>query len=233
MANQPSGPRPWDDHDTAIWHTLDILAAVLTSQLQERPATMSPFPPSMGPGERMLSQGGYDRLQYMAAGDGSYDSSMFIAGGTGVLGLGLLAGTALASAAGNASRRSRAQEAAQERWRPLDSGLLWISTHGFYLQNPHGLLPWSWPAVTSAMVAGPAAVHLQGQTDGGVAVSWIVRSHFAELLFVLWALYRHPGHPQLVTGGWLPPGWAEHARAHGHLPEQQLARITTALTAGR
>ena len=45
---------------------------------------------------------------------------------------------------------------------------------------------------------------------------WAIASDWAELVFVLWALARHPRHPQLINGEWLPPGWLEHAEAFQH-----------------
>jgi hypothetical protein len=88
-----------------------------------------------------------------------------------------------------------------------------VSTHGFYLQTQSaGLLPWSWGALVSAAMTARSSVHLQGLTAHGKGVSWLLRTPWAELVFVLWALARHPQHPQLLTGSWLPPGWVEHAR---------------------
>ena len=46
----------------------------------------------------------------------------------------------------------------------------------------------------------------------------MIRSDWAELLFVLWALVRHPRHPQLGNGGWQPPGWQDRCRANGLVP---------------
>ena len=62
-------------------------------------------------------------------------------------------------------------------------------------------------------------------------MSWIIQSDWAELLFVAWAVIRHRRHPQLVTGGWLPPGWVERATQYGYMPQQQMTQITRALPA--
>ncbi len=44
----------------------------------------------------------------------------------------------------------------------------------------------------------------------------MLQSDWAELIFITWAIARHPRHPQLVSGGLFPPGWAGHAAAHHH-----------------
>jgi hypothetical protein len=59
-------------------------------------------------------------------------------------------------------------------------------------------------------MAAPAAVQISGEGANG-PISWLLSSDWAELIFVSWALARHPRHPQLLSGGWLPPGWANHA----------------------
>lgn len=73
---------------------------------------------------------------------------------------------------------------------PIDTGMIYVSAYGFYLSGEGGLYPWSW------------------------GFSWILRSDWAELVFVTWALAVHPRHPQLLTGGWLPPGWLDWAAGH-------------------
>jgi len=68
-------------------------------------------------------------------------------------------------------------------------------------------------------------VHLQGNGQDG-ATSWIIKSPWSELLFVLWALAVHPAHPQLLTAGWLPPGWLDRCDANGFRPRNQLHTLS-------
>ena len=204
----------WTQHDTALWHTLDILAMSLTGTLGQRPAVPTSFAPAWGPAETILAQGPYELMLFTAADGGS-----FLIGGTGGLGLALLAGSAIYSA----SRRT-------EKWRQVDHGQLSASTHGFYLASTVGLRPWSWDGIDAVTVAGPRAVYLQGRSDQGAQVCWGVRSDWAELLFVLWALARHRQAPQLLNGAWLPPGWTARAAHHGYPTDRQSAAVAHALT---
>lgn len=203
----------WTQHDTALWHTLDILAMRLTGTLDRRPTVLTSFAHAWGPDETILAQGPYELMQFTAADGGS-----FLIGGTGGLGLALLAGTAIYSA----NRRT-------EKWRRVDQGQLSVSTHGFYLASAAGLRPWSWDGIDAVTVAGPGAVYLQGRSDQGAAVCWGVGSDWSELLFVLWALARHRQHPQLLDGAWLPPGWTARAAHHGYATHRQSTDITRAL----
>ena len=229
---QAASAAGWSQHDSALWHTVDILAAWLTGSIQQRPQVLTPFALAGGENEQVLVEGGYELYEYVALGDGSYAHSTTLVGGSGFLGLALAAGTLAGSAMGNARRRAEAQRNAAERWHPTDRGQLFVSTHGFYLSNQYGLRPWTWAGIDAATVVGPTGVHVQGRGWGGTPISWIVRADWAELLFVMWALARHRQHPQLLTGGWLPPGWTERAQRHGYMPVRQMTDITRAL-AGR
>ncbi len=205
----------WSEHDSAVWHTCDITSRLLAGVLRERPAVASPFPPQLATGELLLVQGGYERSTFRPLGDGSWsrDGSMLLATGGG--GIALSAGVAVARAAGNRRRAEQAWHDAQPRWVVDERGTLWVSTAGFYLHTPVGLYPWSWDAVRAVTPVGPGVVQLHGRSDAG-EVSWLVTSVWAELVFVLWALAVHPGHPTLQAGGWLPPGWRERCVAAGY-----------------
>jgi hypothetical protein len=218
----------WTEGDSAIWHTLDIVAATLTGRVVERPPILTPFPPSLGQHEKILVQGAVTLHECIAAGDGSYVHSTTFVGGSGVLGAALAVGSLAGSAAGNSRRRAAAAADATLKWRPVDGGGLSVSTHGFYLETRQGLYPWSWDAISSSSVVGRGRVHIQGYGTAG-AMSWILETQWAELIFNLWALTRHRQHPQLVGGGWLPAGWIDHARANGYWPERQVADVTEAL----
>lgn len=216
MSDRRRAADQWTLHDTALWHTVDILAAYLTGDLDRRPPALTSFAPAFGPDERTLVEGPFQLFHFAAAGGDS-----FFVGGSGALGLALVAGSVLHSVNRN-----------QQRWRLADSGQLVVSTSGFYLASRQGLRPWSWAAVDGVTVSGPRSVTLQGRTDHGAAVSWAVNSDWSELLFVLWALTRHRRHPQLIAGSWLPPGWRERAEGHGYPPQSRLVEIDRALGSG-
>lgn len=153
-------------------------------------------------------------------GDGTYYHSggTFIATGKG--GLALTAGIAGVQAMRNSSRRRQAAAAAQPRWIPADQGLI-HGSHGFYLQTPTGFHAWDWGSVHSAQVIGIGKAWIQGQSDRG-PISWVIDSHWAEMIFVLWALVCNRCHPQLIGGCWLPPHWMPWAADQGFPPPRIL-----------
>ena len=214
VTRQPAVPE-WSEHDSAIWHTCEIASRLIAGSVGERPPIACPFPPQIAGDEQLLVQGGFDLFTHRAAGDGSYnhDGGMYVATGRG--GLAMTAGVAAARASANRRRRNVAAAATTPRWVLDDRGCLWVSTAGFYLQTAGGLFPWPWGSVQSAMLTGPATVHVQGSSEAG-PVSWTLQSHWSELLFVLWAITVHNQHPSLPNGGWLPPGWRERCAAAGY-----------------
>jgi hypothetical protein len=126
-------------------------------------------------------------------------------------GLAFAAAVIAADAIGNHRRRKAAELETQPRWRLVESGVATVSTHGFYLQTPTGLHPWSWHSISAASIPTVGVVHLYGESKDG-PVSWMVTSFVAELIFVLWALNRYPAHPQLRLGTWVPADWTSRAR---------------------
>lgn len=221
---QESTDHGWSVHDTAIWHTCDIAAAVIQDDIDRRPAVYAAFPAHWEASERMLASGGFQRFAYHAAGDGSYvhDSSTYFF--SGKRGLALTAGLLAFTAAGNARRRRNAAAMAAPRWRPVEEGEVTISTHGVYFRTVHGLYPWAWAGFAAAEIMAPECVAVQGESVHGPA-SWIVRSVWAELIFVLWSFSVHPRHPQLLSGSWLPPGWRDRAQAAGYWPTNALTAL--------
>lgn len=227
MTPPPKGPahpqpREWLPADTALWTTCHIVADTVHGRLPEhRIDTLFPLTGS----EVALAAGNLYVDAFRAIGDGSYERSSTFAWGTGAFGLALAAGTIAASAAGNASRRKRAAADAQEAWRPLFGGSLFITTEGFFIQTMQGLFRWSWDAVDLMQVVGFNVAIMQGRGAEG-PVTWRLTSEWAELVFVLWALRRHPRHPQLRDGSWLPANWLPWATEQGHrahLDRPQLA----------
>ena len=101
------------------------------------------------------------------------------------------------------------------RWQ-FDSDL-YVTNDGFILHNAQHLLTWTHHDVTAMQIIEPNRLIMQGQSDRG-PLTWQLQCPYAELLFVLWALERHPDHPQLVDGSWLVPGWIDFARSQGRDP---------------
>lgn len=215
----------WTQHDAALWHTCEIASDLAAGRMPTSTReVLAPFPPRLGPGERFWASGGFDLLRLQAAGDGSYmhSSGMFFA--TGAVGLAATAAFAVGQAAGNRSRREAAAAATVPQWTVVDQGELFVSAFGFYLQS-QGIWPWQWAAVNGAQMVAPRQVELYGDSEGG-PVHWIVTSDWAELLFITWALTIHPRHPQLIGGGWLPPGWLQHCATHGYGTRLTSAALT-------
>jgi hypothetical protein len=151
-------------------------------------------------------------------GDGSYSTSGFMAMGTGKLGLGMLAASAVGSSVGNARARRRAAEAATPMWRPVDQGGVHVSLHGFYLTDGHhGFRRFGWHHIVQASVVEPGCLHFHATTDEGPA-DFLLRSDWAELAFVLWALARNPHHPQLLARSWIDPAFPARCQQHGYAP---------------
>ncbi|PPK98165.1 hypothetical protein CLV92_102318 [Kineococcus xinjiangensis] len=204
-AREPA--RAWSDRDSALWHTCEIAADLAAGAVpQPRLDIATPFPPRFAADERFWAAGPFDLLALRAP-EGAPPRGaprFFLATGAG--GLAATAAVALARAAGDARRRAEEERRAAPRWVRVDAGALAVSGCGMYWHTPAALLTWDWGSVTSAEVLEPGAVHLTGEGPAGPG-SWILRSDWAELVFVTWALQRHPRHPQLRSGGWLPPGW--------------------------
>jgi hypothetical protein len=204
----------WSSADEALLHTCRLAAAVERREdLRAVPSIVGSFPPRLGPDEQLWVCGAYAAYEHVAVGDGTYRQNSFIVGGTGPLGLALLATTFGVDVLRRKQADERARADMQPRWVESQRGDLWVGRYGFYLQSSNSqLLPWSWHAISQAEVDSPHNVHLVGATAHG-PVAWMLHSVYAELVFVLWALTCHPGHPQLQNGAWLPPGWLERARA--------------------
>jgi len=213
---EPTNPpqRVWLPADTALWTTCHIVFDTIQGRRPEYRVD-TPFP--LAGGEAALAAGSLVVDSFHAAGDGSYDRSSTFVWGTGLFGLALAAGTLAASAAGNASRRNRAAADAQHAWRPLFGGTIYVATGGFHVQTMRGLSPWTWESIDLMQVVGYNVVILQARSADG-PITWRITSEWSELVFALWALRRHPGHPQLRDGSWLPANWLAWATAQGYRP---------------
>ena len=210
--------RAWTDADQALLYTCHLAADVLAGR-QPRPAPCpSPFPPQFSTYEQFLATGPFSLSTYDAPGDGTYshDSSFFFA--TGKAGLAATAGLAAARAAGNSQRRKQAAYQTIPRWIPVYSGTVTVSDEGAYLRTMQEFIPWDWPMIRSAQMVGfNLGVLAVPRADGRLG-HWLLQSHYAELVFVLWAAKMYPSHPQLVDGSWLPANWLHWARDQGQSP---------------
>lgn len=163
-----------------------------------------------GTEERIVAHGGFQLLAWTSPGDGSYmhNNGMMLATGKG--GLAMMAGFAAVQAAGNASRRRQAADMAQPRWIPIDHGTLAVGNFGFYLHSPTGIHAWAWDGIHMASLTGPGQLTIDGMSENG-PVKWILNSHWAELVFMLWASVCNPTHPQMTGRTWLPQDWLTKA----------------------
>jgi hypothetical protein len=201
--NQPVPPH----RDSALRYTAMLAHDLLQGRRPAAAATVhAPFPTQIAADEQLWSIGPFQLFDLRAPGDGTYveDRSWLFA--TGALGLALSAGVLAARKVGNDRRRREAEEALVPRWMEIAAGDLYTGTHGFYMHSPNGLWSWSWPHIQSADVMGPGWLRFTGEGRGG-QVSWSIVSDWAELLFLAWAMARHPRHPQLMTGSWWPGVW--------------------------
>ena len=169
------------------------------------------------PGEVALAAGALVADSFRPGGGGSRPRSVPIVLGAGPVGLALAVGSLAARAASNATRLSQAAADAHPAWRPDFAGTIFVTTHGFVIQTAAGLQHWAWESVDLMQVTGFNSAILQGRSDTG-PVTWRLTSEWTELVFALWALARHPSHPQLLDGSWLPANWLPWATAQGYRP---------------
>ncbi len=207
------GPgRSWLPSDTALWHTCRIVSEVMAGRVPEHQIDTL-FP--VGPGTHVLATGNLRVDGVYALGDGSYQKGGIVAAGTGGLGLAMLAGSLAYSANATAKARAQAEADARVQWRPLWDSVVFVSNNGILIQKVDGIFPWLWTDIILMQVAAYNVVIMQGQSSDG-AVTWALKSEWSELIFALWALNRHPNHPQLRDGSWLPDGWLPWAAAQGY-----------------
>ncbi|MFI9451553.1 hypothetical protein [Amycolatopsis sp. NPDC052450] len=213
-----TGPPPWTQRDEVLRYTCYLAAMVAGGHdLSQTPEVLAPFPTVNADDERLWAVGQFILSDFRALGDGSWQVNTPMVFGTGAVGLGLVAGSLIGGAVAKSRARTAAQAAAMPRWVPIVRGSLYASSYGFYMYTPQ-VLRWHWSAITAASIVAPATLHFTGESVDG-PISRLLQSDYAELLFVTWALDQHPRHPQLVTGGWLPQGWLQHAAAHDRQPD--------------
>ena len=179
--------------------------------------------------EQMLATGPHELFECSPTGDGSYrphNSGWWIV--TGILFFPALIVwiiVAMVNDHRNSVDQKEAWQAAQPHWHLVETGQVTVSTHGLYLETSTGVSPWDWEAFDSVTMQGESAVLLRGQSTTG-SVSWILRSDWAELVFVLWAAAVHPTHPQYQANSFVTTEWVNKIHALGYtLPGETLVRL--------
>lgn len=211
----PKDVDSWTDRDSVLYATCEIALSAMRGRLHDRPMLAHDFVLQFSPHERLLASGQYDLHWWGSAGDGSYQSRTTIVGGGGGLGIGLLGATALASAAGNASRRSQAAMAAMDAWRPVDVGVVHITDFGFYVHGSAGFRAFAWSHIVQGDVTHETVFQFSAQTTQGTQ-QFRIPSDWSELVFFLWATTMDPSHPRLVGKAWLDPAFFDKCRRHGY-----------------
>lgn len=228
MRRKPVGSEPqWTQRDEMLWTTAEIGLLLAQGRLADRPSLGVPFVLSLGGNsEAVYAYASFVLHSFAAPGDGSYLHATGQVYATGRGAVPLMLGSALAQSMANAARRRAAAALAQPRWMPADRGTVSVGSHGFYLHTAQGLYPWSWEGISMAVLVGPGRVQLVGEASTG-QVNWILESDLAELVFLLWATVRNPGHEQLANRLWLPREWLAKARRHAGAQGGREANFTT------
>jgi hypothetical protein len=204
----------WSAHESALWWTCNFVRDLTHSGRLPPPLPVA-FVMRHDQNEFVYQWGNYGRSWFGAEGSAGYRTSWLVAGGFSPLGIGLGALTLGASAALNANRRARANQAATPMWRPCDSGAIYISTHGYYMANQHGILPFAYNGHVSANLVQPGVIQCDMFMADGSQQRFATSTNWAELIFVTWALKHCPNHPQLQNLGWLPREFIERIRDAG------------------
>ncbi|MEV1295208.1 hypothetical protein [Pseudonocardia sp. NPDC049635] len=209
---EPPAPRH-DARSVALHYTSKIASHLFANRVPPPEIEVrTDFAPMFAPNERIWVQGPYTLEEFSATGDGTYETRHTIVGGTGLLGMTMLAATLGASAAGNKRRRQQAAAAMVPHWHVVDQGTIFVSYLGMYMQSTNGFFTWPWGAIPQGDLPQPEVFAFTGMTPNG-SVQLAVNSVWAELVFVAWALARHRRHPRLHDGSWWPDGW------HGNPPD--------------
>ena len=209
----------WTHEELLLWETARVVGAIIRSE----PVHGHPAPFAMhlaGDGsEGLLVASGFQRRWLGIAGDGTYRTSTTFVGGFSPLGVVLGAATLGASAVGNARRRAKAARAATECWRPLDQGVVHVSTHGFYLDVAGRLFGFRWGCVQRMTLLAPGVVQFTAEMATGSVETYEVTSGAAEAMFAFWCLAACRSHPQFVGLVWLPEGFVSRVRTSGLLEQ--------------
>ncbi len=204
----------WSAHESALWWTCNVVRDLTRSGRLPAPIPVA-FAKQLGQDEFVYQWGSYDRSWFGAAGSADYRESWLVAGGLSPMGMRMGVLTLGASAILNARRRARAEQAATPQWRPEGSGTIYISTHGYYLASANGFHPFASHQVMTASLVQPGVIAYDLAMADGSPQRFAMRTIWAELIFVTWALRHCASHPQLQNLGWLPDEFMERIRDAG------------------
>lgn len=209
-----AAPDGWTKQDQAILVSCQIIGDICRGRVPPmRAQTMFALPP-----DAVAFVSGPARIfELRAAGDGSYTTNGSFVFGTGRLGMAMMAGSLIGNAVANSRARSQAMADAQVAFRFQFEAGMYVANTGFIFHGAEGVFTWLYGDVHAMQLIEPNTVLMQGASGRGT-VTWKMVSPYAELILVLWALERHPQHPQLCDGSWLADGWLEYARAQGYDP---------------
>jgi hypothetical protein len=116
-------------------------------------------------------------------------------------------------AVGNSVGRQKAKRKNAPKWRPLDSGSMYLSMKAIYFQTTSGLSPWPYDGIDYAHMVGRGVLEFGAVREGNDTVEYRVFSPWSELALILWALARSIPHPHLLN--LFPPEWRSRALARG------------------
>lgn len=212
----------WGPRDTALGMT----AVAFAEWAQHRSISArvnAPFP-LRPPATKAHFVGPVSLYELRADGDGTYEYNSGIAIGSGVGGAMLFFGSIAASAASKNRAKNRAVADSRLAFRHNFDADVFVTDAGFMLASMNGIVGWHHDAIDSMLMVGPGQVTMQGQSDEGPIV-WQLNTPWAELLFAMWAVVRHPENRLLQDGGWFPRGWIQWARGQGRDPWDENASI--------
>ena len=210
-------------------HDSAVAFALYVNDLLDRDGTTgdtiqwaAPFPGQLGPKETFLTQAPFQLREFTALQWRDGTSTAQSPGVAAILTGSAADAVVMGQAVGTIIASSRRRDAETPQWRVIDSGLVYISILGFYMQTARSILPWPWESIQSGELVGPGMFKFSGESTSG-AVTYIIESDMAELIFTLWSRIVHPVNPQFTSGAWIPTGWADHMEAAG-LTIQRLTR---------
>jgi len=165
------------------------------------------------PGEALMASGPCTMTIWDAPGDGSYTGvsvPMVATGFANRTGVQFAAGAAVGSLAANMFFKKRARKDAEPRWMPYSSGMMTVSTLGWYIQDQaYGLVSWGWQDVQSIEWLSQSQTELWLYSEqGNIRVQMF--SDWAELVFVAWVSATFPDHPR--AHAYLTKEWADRVR---------------------
>jgi hypothetical protein len=219
----------WTEHETALWWTCQFGADISDPEKRKRPAVPVSFAMRNGTGEYVYQWGAFQRSEFGVApkvAQKSKQSTGFLSstgeliaditfGSSGALGADVLMSGAKASrvAVKNKRNQSQAQADAVPAWRALDSGNIYLTDFGYYIESDGEILPYPNGSIIKADMVSAGVIDVTHNMAGGKQRRFALNTIWAELIFVSWAARHCSGHPQFPSLGWLPPEFVARVQA--------------------